>query len=408
TYFGDGGAATAAGIQSPPVGIAIDKYGNIYFAERFSNRVRKISSLGIITSFAGTGIAGDTGDGGPASAAQLNSPFDIAIDTENNIFISEIDGARIRKIAASTGIITTYAGTGYYTNNGDGGPATSASFHGAIALCIDHNQNIYVMTGGNQLRKIDRITEIITTVAGGDTSVGYSGDGGTATNAKFNQPSGLCIDKQNNLYISDFANARIRMVNAISGIITTVAGCDSGFYNGEGLPATDAHIMPFDAIFDNDGNLIIGERYNYRLRKLSALDNRIYTIAGTGTRGFSGDGSRSDSAEISVVQGVTVDDCNNIYFSDGFNFRIRKITYPGNNQPSITVTAQGGTTLCYPMPTTFTAHTQRVGRSPVYQWRVNGRPVGSGRPGPVLIEIASLPATSTASPSPAIPARPCI
>ncbi|NDC41449.1 MAG: hypothetical protein EBZ77_07865, partial [Chitinophagia bacterium] len=341
-YPGDGGPATAAGINSPPLGISIDKNGNYYFAERFSHKVRKVSSSGIITTIAGTGAMGYSGDGGPASSAQLNNPSDVALDTNNNLYISEVEGARVRKVDAVTGVISTYAGTGYHTNSGDGGPATAASFHGAISICFDRYQHLYIMTGGNQLRNVDRNTGLITTMAGSDTVVGFAGDGGAATLAKFFQPYGICADDSDNIYMADYGNARIRKLNTLTGIINTFAGTDSAFYNGEGLPADSVHINPFDIIFDNDHNLIIGERYNYRLRRLDPIDRRVYTIAGTGTLGYSGDGHRADSAEISVVQGVTVDECNSIYFSDGFNYCIRKITYPGNNQPSITVTAQGG------------------------------------------------------------------
>ena len=233
-FSGDGGTATSAELQNPQ-GIALDSSGNLYIADYNNNCVRKINtSTGIITTVAGKGTSGNySGDGGAATSARLVYPSGVAIDSADNLYIADYGSNCIRKITASTGIITTVAGKfATYGHSGDGGAATSATFWWPIGIAIDSSDNLYIADSGNNcIRKITASTGIITTVAGNgpwDNSATYgstySGDGGAATSAELCGPCGIALDALGNLYISDTGNYRIRKVTASTGIITTVAG----------------------------------------------------------------------------------------------------------------------------------------------------------------------------------------
>ncbi len=385
-HSGDGGPATAAGVATEAASLVFDRAGNYYFCERFDHVVRKVSISGIISTIAGiytgggSGSGGYSGDGGPATAARLNNPAGLAIDSAGNIFIGEIDGGRIRKINAATGIITTIAGNGsYLVDSGDGRPATSAAVM-PVRLCFDKHQNLYFTTAGCGIRKIDAATTVITTIVPNTSSTsgcGYGGDGGPASAALINQATGICTDSTGDLFVADFENCRIRKISITTGIITTFAGNGVCAYNGEGLTATSSRIHPTDLKFDNNGNLIFGEKSNCRMRKITPL-GYVYTIAGNGTCGYSGDGGVADSASIFYPWGLSPDECGNVYFLDNNNNRIRKISY--NNNPSINITATTGNNPCYGMPVTFIAHPFLAGTTPVFQWKVNGANVGTSSP----------------------------
>ena len=201
-FSGDGGAATSAQLNYP-AGLAIDASGNIYFADQGNQRVRKITaSTGIISTIAGTGTSGFSGDGGAATSAQINNPAAVAVDASGNIYISDQYNQRIRKITASTGNISTIAGTGTYSYTGDGGAATSATFQNPAGIEIDGSGNIYIADLFNHVvRKITASTGVISTVAGSG-SAGYSGDGGSATSANLNYPTDIALDDSGHLYIS--------------------------------------------------------------------------------------------------------------------------------------------------------------------------------------------------------------
>jgi hypothetical protein len=266
-----------------------------------------------------------------------------------------------------TGIVSTIIGNGIWRESGDGGLATAASIFLGSGICFDKSQNLYIGTHGCRVRKLDAMTGIITRYAGSDTFGGFSGDGGPATNAHIHEPYGICMDNAGNLFIADRFNAKVRRVDALTGIITTFAGTDTAAYNGDGLLATAANIMPMDVAMDNTGNLLIAEVANSRIRKVDVIDGRVYTIAGTGVRGFSGDGGRADSAQISDITGIVVDDCNNIYLNDLINYRIRKITYSYCNYLSVPETISNETGLSiYPNPATEELHINDVRSSCSY------------------------------------------
>src|ERR1051326_5130759 len=231
-YSGDGGSATSAQLNAP-FSIAVDSAGNIYIAEWSNNRVRKVSTSGTITTFAGTGAGGFGGDGGPATDAALNSPEGVAVDAAGNVYIADAFNNRIRKVDPS-GIITTIAGNGNPGYTGDG-PALSAGLNDPSGVAVDKNGNVYVADNSNhRIRKISGGT--ISTIAG--TGVGgFSGDGGPATKAQVFNPTHLTIDGAGNLYIADYSNNRVRKIDT-SGTITTIAGTttptNQGGYSGDG------------------------------------------------------------------------------------------------------------------------------------------------------------------------------
>ncbi|MHB8401242.1 MAG: NHL domain-containing protein [Bacteroidia bacterium] len=265
-YTGDNGVATSAEINSPQ-NISADIFGNIYFADGIGV-IRKVNTSGIISTVAGNGTTGYTGDGGQATAAELNAPVGVAIDTKGILYIADEFNNRIRKVNTQ-GIISTIAGTGNNGFSGDGGQATNAEISSPQGLAVDANGNIYLVDYGNsRIRKVDTLG-IISTIAGTGVN-GQSANGSVASSAELNFPSGVLTDNQGNIYISDESNDIIRQVNT-SGIINTIAGVGgpSG-YSGDGGPATLAELAgPLSIAFDVFGNLYIADEGNYRVRKVT-------------------------------------------------------------------------------------------------------------------------------------------
>ena len=321
---GNGGAATSATVS--PTDVAVDAAGNVYIAEYFYNDVRKINrATGVITTVAGTGAGGYTGDGGPATSAELNGPIQIAVDAAGNIYIADMDNSVIRKVTASTGIITTVAGDGAYGHSGDGGPATSASI-GADSVAVDGAGNLYICdSDGGYVRRVDAKTGIITTFAGDGTG-GYSGDGGPATSAGLYGPISVGVDAKGNVYIATYVDSRVREVYASNGDITTVAGNGTSGYSGDNGPATSAELYePNGVAVDAAGDIYIADSLNNRIRLVKAGTGIITTIAGDGTQGYSGDGGAATSAEMYSPVGVASDSAGTVYIADDFNQRIRVV-----------------------------------------------------------------------------------
>ncbi len=279
----------------------------------------------IITTIAGTGVAGNTGDGGPAINAKIRGPIGICCDKKGIIYFSD-DSYKIKKIS-STGILSTFAGTGFPGYSGDGGSATDAQIYGCVGIVADKTGNIYFSDFNEHvIRKIDT-AGIITTIAG-IGSLGFGGDGGPATDATLHAPGFLTIDRKGNIYFSDITNNRIRKINT-AGIITTFAGTGATGYNGDGIPATDASIFqPSGIAVDSGNNIYIADQYNGRIRKVDTA-GMISTIAGNGTAGYSGDGGPATNALVWGLEGMIVDSGNNIYFADVGNYRVRKISANG-------------------------------------------------------------------------------
>lgn len=280
----------------------------------------------IISTIAGTGTAGYNGDGISATAANIFYPHNLALDAAGNLYFPDYNNSRIRKITISTGLISTIAGTGTAGYNSDGILATSALINQPTSLTFDNNGDLYFTDRGNQrVRKITTATGIITTVAGTGTG-GYNTDGIAATAAQLNGPNEVAFDAAGNLFISDWFNHRVRKVDKVTGIITTITGTGVAGYNGEGIPATTAQINgPCGIIFDNAGNIYIAEYPGCRIRKITISSGLITTIAGTGTAGFSGDGGAATAAQLNFPAYISFDPAGNLYIGDDGNHRIRKI-----------------------------------------------------------------------------------
>jgi streptogramin lyase len=206
-------------------------------ADRSNQRIRRVDAVtGVITTVAGNGASGFSGDGGPATAANLSGPFGVAVDAAGNVLIADQNNARIRRVDAVTGVITTVAGNGAGGFSGDGGPATAASLSNPVGVAVDAAGNVLIADRSNQrIRRVDAVTGVITTAAGNGAS-GFSGDGGPATAASLSSPWGVAVDAAGNVLIADQSNSRIRRVDAVTGVITTVAGNGTFGFSGDGGP----------------------------------------------------------------------------------------------------------------------------------------------------------------------------
>ena len=323
---GDGSPATEA-ILNEPFGVALDGDGNVYIADISNARIRKVeAATGTISTIAGTGERGSGGDGGPATDAQLDGPHGVAFDAADNLYIADAWSKRIRKVDAATGIISTIAGTGERDYGGDGGPATQAHLNHPRGVAVDGDGNIYIADDDNhRIRKVDAGTGIISTIAGtGDQD--YGGDGGPATQAHLSHPQGVAVDGDGNVYIADTDNNRVRKVDAATGTISTIAGTGEEGGGGDGGPATQAQFSePHGVALDGDGHLYIADSSNHRIRRVDAATGTISTIAGSGERGDSGDGGPATQAQLSDLRGVAIDGDGNVYIADEGDHRIRKV-----------------------------------------------------------------------------------
>jgi VCBS repeat-containing protein len=321
SYSGDHGPATNASLNGPH-GIDVDPSGNFYITDAFNNRIRKVSPSGIITTIAGTGTPGYSGDGGPATAADLQQPFQAKLDRAGNLYFAD-NSHHLRKISTA-GIINTLAGTGTAGFSGDGGPASAAELNTPAGVALDPSGNIYVADCFNQrVRKINISTGVISTVAG-NGSAGYSGDGGPAIDAQLYNPNYLALDATGNLYISDNQNQVIRKVTP-SGTISTFAGSYYPGYGGDGGPATDAEINYAGGLTtDAAGNVYIADYGNSRIRQVDSY-GIIRTVAGTGAPAYSGDGGPATAAELNQAVDVAFDVAGEMFIADFNNNVIRKI-----------------------------------------------------------------------------------
>lgn len=352
-FSGDGGAAINAEIRDPKA-VAVDAAGNLYIADNRNNRVRRVSVGGIITTVAGNGGVNYTGDNGPATSAELADPKGVAIDAAGNLYITT--GYNVTRKVAVGGTITTVAGFAYTANDGscyvlstvcfsgDGAPATgeNARFYGNFGVAVDAAGNLYIAdTGNNRIRKVNTSGTLTTAVGNGTQS--YAGDGGLATKAQFYTPAGIALDGAGNVYIADYDNNVIRKLDAV-GKITTVAGIGpgpsttfSGGYSGDGGAATSAQLnRPSGVAADAAGNLYIADTKNQVIRKVSA-SGTITTVVGTGTGGYFGDGGAAISAQLYYPAGVAVGAAGDLYIADTSNNRIRKVNAGG------TITTVAGT-----------------------------------------------------------------
>lgn len=345
-FSGDGAAATAAKLTSPS-GVTVDSAGNIYIADAGNNRIRKVNTSGGISTIAGTGTAGFSGDGSAALTAKLSGPSDVAIDRGGNIYIADYGNNRIRKINAA-GTISTYAGNGSAGYSGDGGAATAATLHSPYAITLDAGRNLYIADfANNRVRKVNT-SHIITTLAGNGTG-GYIGDGMAATATEISNPIGVAIDRAGNIYISDNGNNRIRKVDT-SGTICTFAGTGGTGSAGDGGAATSATMnYPSGIVADGGGNLYISDYGNAKVRRVSA-SGVISTYAGNGSYAYYGDGGAATAAALSVPYGLSVNGRGDLFIADEGNNCVRKVA---GCLPAVGVVA-GVSLICFGAVTALT------------------------------------------------------
>ncbi len=341
----DSGSALLSLLRQPE-GVSIDGAGNLYIADTGNNQIQKIdAATGAITTVAANGQLGYGGDSGAAVNALLNQPVSVLVDPHGNLYIADTGNHIVRFVRLDTGIITTIAGTPAITvfdpnNIGDGGPATQAELNSPSALALDSAGNLYIAdAGNNRVREVSATTGLITTVAGTGVA-GYTGDNILATQSELNNPTGIALDAAGNLYIADSANNLIREVNASSGLITTVAGVPAspGGYNGDNILATQATLnFPTGIAVDLAGQIYFSDRENSRIRKINAA-GIISTLAGNGTAGLSGDGNLASNAEVNSPGGVALDHEGNLYLADSGNNTVRQVS-KGLNFPAVEIAA---------------------------------------------------------------------
>jgi sugar lactone lactonase YvrE len=336
TFTGDHNQATTAGL-SYPANVAFDAAGNMYICDGGNNRIREVSTAGIITTIAGSGAIGPqngsySGDGGAATSATLQYPYGVALDVVGNLYITDSQNNRIRKVTKSTGVITTVAGGGS-NGSGDGGQATAAILNSPSGNVIFDAMGNYYIADGSAVRMVNT-SGVISSVAGSSIlATGYSGDGGTATAAQL-KTSAIAFDAVGNLYIAEQLNNRVRMVTKSTGIINTIAGSGAtgpfqGSYTGDGGQATDATLSgPGGITFDAIGNLYIADMWNDVIRKVTIATGIITTVAGGGTHGVA-DGGAPTAAGIDQPTGVAFDAAGNFYIADNLGYRMRKVTNIG-------------------------------------------------------------------------------
>jgi trimeric autotransporter adhesin len=328
-FAGDGSSAAGAQLTNP-LGIALDSSGSLYLADLWSYRIRKVSS-GNISTVAGNGTVSYSGDGGPAAAAQLNLPAGVAVDGSRNLYIADTNNHRVRKVAPD-GTISTVAGSG--------SPGNGAQLNGPHGVAVDSGGNLYIADTLNSRIVMIGTDGAATTIAG-NGNPGYLGDGGAATGAQLNLPTGVAVDKSGNLYIADTANHRVRKISA--GVISTVAGTGINGYGKDVDSAVDQPLfLPFGVAVDAGGNLYIADTGNNRVREVLAADGKIYSITGTGQATNLGDGGPAPFASVASPVSVAVDAAGNVFIASQGGGAIREVTVQG-----IITTLAGSSTAGY-------------------------------------------------------------
>ena len=325
-YTGDLGAATAARIAHPE-GITVAANGDVYYADPDNNVIRKVTAAtGIITTVAGSGGNGSSGDGGLAILAKFKNAEGVFVVANGDLYLADTGNHEIRKVTALTGIVTLVVGSTSPGYSGDGGAAAAARLRLPAAIVVAANGDMYIAdTGNDAVRKVTAATGIATTYAGTGTT-GYTGDGGAATSARLSGPQGLVLAANGDLYIADTGNNVIRRVTAATGVITTFAGTGTAGFLGDGGVATSARLnAPESVSISASGELYIADAGNNRIRRVST-GGTITTVAGTGTAGAAGDGGLPTAAQLNSPHGIAVSTSGTYYISDRVNNEIRRVT----------------------------------------------------------------------------------
>ena len=378
-YSGDGGPATSAQFNNT-ISVALDSADNLYIADFYNNRIRKVTkATGVVTTIAGTGVAGFAGDGGPAVNAQINNPGDLCVDAAGNVYFIDNQNFRVRKIEAATGIISTVAGNGGGNYAGQTTPAIAAGIDYPNGLAVDATYLYLSLFSLHRICTVNLTTGILTTI-GGTGTAGFSGDGGPAVNADFWYPAGLSVTATGAVYVADYNNNRIRKIDA-AGNVATVVGNGAQAFSGDGGPALSASLnLPTGVFVDAASNIFIADRGNDVVRKVAASTGNITTVAGSGNYGYGGDGGLATSpcAKLADPHKVREDAAGNLFIADQSNNCIRKvdtshlmILVPGIN------IATGNLSICQGSSVTFNATPLNSGNNPMYQWKINGSAAGT-------------------------------
>lgn len=325
-FSGDGGSALEATLNFP-AGLAVDDEKNLYIADRNNHRIRKVSPDGIITTVAGTGIPDFGGDEGSALAAHLHLPSDVEVGPKGNLYISDRSNHRIRKVDQQ-GTITTVAGIGLEGFGGDFGLAIKAVLKFPFGISLDLKGNLYIADrGNNRVRKVDT-RGTITTIAG-DSMHSFGGDYGPASHSNLAYPTDVVVDAENNIYIADRNNNRIRKIDR-QGVITTFMGIGETDFNGDNEIAPDTSLhLPFALAIHPNNQLLVVDRTHFRVRSVGLKNYRVSTVAGNGKSLFKGDGGPGKGATLNTPSGIVLDSHDNILFADLQHHRIRKLAPDG-------------------------------------------------------------------------------
>ncbi|NOT24447.1 MAG: hypothetical protein HOP22_17225 [Nitrospiraceae bacterium] len=325
-FAGDGALATRAHLWFAAA-VAVDVEGNVFVADSFNNRIRRVDArTGMITTVAGVGHQGFSGDGDLATEAKLDSPGGVALDSMGNILIADTFNHRVRIVDHRTGIISTLVGCGIQGSDGDDGLAIRAQLSEPTGISVDPAGSLLIVdTGNHRIRLVAKATSLISTLVGTGTP-GFSGDGGAGTAAQLNGPTAVATDGEGRVLIADTFNNRVRRLDIRTGRIATIAGTGAQGFGGDGALASKAELMePSGVAVDAKGNILIADTFNNRIRQVDHLSGTITTVVGVGTRGLSGNGARALSAELNNPAGLTQDALGNIVVADAGNHRVLRV-----------------------------------------------------------------------------------
>jgi DNA-binding beta-propeller fold protein YncE len=327
-YGGDGGPATSA-LLNQPFDVAFDSRGDLYFSDTFNHRIRKVEGrTGVIRSVAGSGKPGFSGDGGPATDAMMNEPYGVVLDNQGNLYFADRLNRRVRKVDAGTSLISTIAGTGQAESSGDGGPANRAALVEPNGVALDPSgHHLYIAdVAAHRIRTVDLATGRMSTFAGTGRAR-HDGDGGTAARASIWGARAVDVGSDGTVYILEREGNSLRAVDPASRVITTIAGTGSKGYSGDGGPATQAGFNgPKELAVDRRGQVWVVDTENHAIRVVDPVSRMIPTVAGSGKPGGDGDGGAARTARLDRPHGVAVGPDGSIWIADTNNHRLRKVT----------------------------------------------------------------------------------